>query len=97
MGVLGRGGRLSFISASRSGTELTFDAKDFYRRENILVGTNTVEPSAQKMAKHLQDISIQFSLGQLKASDEQELNLVGLDQIIDAYASKKKTVIVFPA
>lgn len=95
--VMNTRGRMSFISAPRSGsTELPVDILSLYRRQISLVGCNSAGESQEVLTDILEDLVPYIEAGTLKAPEEKDLNLIGLDQALDAYAGKiKKAVIVF--
>ena len=96
--VLAPGGRLSFISAPRTGsTEFTFDLKQLYREEKVIVGCNSVRSTIADTAKDLALIAPAFETGNLQPPGEDTLELIDIDHAVDAYrsGSSKKFVIVF--
>ncbi|KAI5197995.1 hypothetical protein E4T39_07021 [Aureobasidium subglaciale] len=99
LSVLGQGGRLAFISAPRVGnTEFTFDLKNFYRKEQSIIGSNSLAYSAKDMADEMRYLVPLFESGRLKSPAEESLKIVKLDDALDAYKSVKnkergKTVI----
>ncbi|KAF4626987.1 hypothetical protein G7Y89_g11174 [Cudoniella acicularis] len=83
---LGRGGRLGFIAAPKSGsTELTFDMLDFYRKEKVLAGINTLLYSVEDYAVELKEMSKEFEDGTLKVVDSGKWTPVKLDDAVAAY------------
>jgi NADPH:quinone reductase-like Zn-dependent oxidoreductase len=83
---LGRGGRLAFIAAPRTGaTELGVEMVDFYRKEKSLVGCNTLLYSVEEFAKELKELSPKFDDGSLKAAEPGEWNEAKLEDGVQAY------------
>lgn len=83
---LGKGGRLAFIAAPRSGsTELGIEMTGFYRAEKTLVGCNTLLYAVEEMATVLAEIAPAFESGELKAAAEGEWKEVNLDDGVGAY------------
>jgi NADPH:quinone reductase len=83
---LGRGGRLAFIAAPRTGsTELGVEMVDFYRKEKSLVGCNTLVYTVEEFAKELKDLGPKFEDGSLKAAKEGEWNEAKLEDGVQAY------------
>ena len=83
---LGRGGRLAFIAAPRTGgTELGVDMVGFYRAEKELVGVNSLLYSVEEMAEILKELTEGFEKGELKAAKEGEYQEVKLQDGVEAY------------
>ena len=95
--VMNIGGRFAFITAPRqSSTELPVDILSLYRRQISLIGCNSAAQTQAAMTKMLRELASEFETGKLQAPNEKDLNLIQLDQAIDAYSGKiKKAVIVF--
>ncbi|KAF2157087.1 GroES-like protein [Myriangium duriaei CBS 260.36] len=96
--ILAPGGRLSFISAPRKGsTDFTFDMKQLYREEKIIIGCNSVRSKISDTAKDLTLTTSAFEMGDLQAPTESSLEQIEIDHAVEAYQSgaAKKFVIVF--
>lgn len=88
---LGRGGRLAFIAAPRTGsTELGVEMVGFYRVEKSLVGCNTLLYGVEEMAGVLEELVGKFESGELKASKEGEWKQVRLEDGVEAYEKAGK-------
>ncbi|KAK5746630.1 hypothetical protein LTR17_000646 [Elasticomyces elasticus] len=85
--VLAFNGRLVTITSPRQGsTELQIS----------LVGCNTAAHPQEEMGQMLRELAPAFVSGKLTPPEEKEMNLITLDQALDAYSGKiKKAVIVF--
>lgn len=84
--ILAHGGRLSVVSAPRSGdTGFTFDLKHLYRNEQSVVGSNSLSHTPSDMAALLGDVVPLFVNGQLKAPNEENLKIVSLNDAPTAY------------
>jgi len=94
-------GRLSYISAPRKGsTEFTFDMKELYRDEKMIIGCNSTLSSLQDTAEGLRGIMAPFEAGQLQVANEKDLESIGIEKSVEAYeglknGERKKFVIVF--
>lgn len=89
--VLAHGGRLSMISAPRTGsTELSVDIRSLYRNEQSLVGCNSLSYSPAEMAQQLRSLIPLFEDGRLEASEEGKLTLIGLEDAVAAYDRIKR-------
>lgn len=101
LAILAQRGRLSYISAPRTGsTELTFDMKALYREEKSIVGSNSVLTPSKDTAAELRLMTPEFESGKLHVEKEEDLVLVGIKDAVEAYgnlknAHGKKYVIVF--
>lgn len=95
--VLAINGRLGTITAPRQGNrELSVDVLSLYRRQISIVGCNSAGQDQANMARLLAELVPGFESGKLKAPEEKDLHLVGLDEAMDAYSGKiKKAVIVW--
>lgn len=95
--VLAPKGRFSFITAPRQGsTQLSVDILSLYRRQIELVGCNTAGMSQEDMTKMLAEMVPAFESGRIRAADESNMSLIGIDQAQDAYLGKvKRAVFVF--
>lgn len=83
---LGRGGRLAFIAAPRTGaTELGVEMVDFYRKEKSLVGCNTLLYSVEEFAEELKKLTPKFEDGSLQAAAPGEWNEMKLEEGVQAY------------
>ncbi|KAH0364269.1 GroES-like protein, partial [Aureobasidium melanogenum] len=90
LGVLGQGGRLAIVSAPRAGdTDLTFDLESLYRKEQSIIGSNSLSYSSSDMAAEMRYLVPLFESGQLKAPTEENLKIVGLDVALTAYEAVK--------
>ena len=89
--VLAHGGRLSMISAPRTGsTELSVDIRSLYRNEQSLVGCNSLSYSPAEMAQQLRSLIPLFEDGRLEAPEEGKLTLIGLEDAVAAYDRIKR-------
>ena len=95
--ILARKGRLVTITAPRQGsTQMSVDILSLYRREVEIIGCNSASQSQADMAKLMEELQPKFESGELKAPEESEMTLIGLDQAVEAYEGKiKKAVITF--
>lgn len=100
LNILAPRGRISFISAPRSGsTEFTFDMKQLYRKEQCIVGCNSVNYTGEEMASILRTLTPQFEEGALTVYSDEDIIKVPLgDESIAGYSlvkgrSGKKVVI----
>lgn len=95
--VLADAGRLSIISAPRTGdTHLPIDVFALYRRQHELIGCNTAAMPQSVLADLLSELAPGFEDGTLTAPADSELNVVDINGAADAYANKlKKAIIVF--
>lgn len=67
---LGRGGRLAFIAAPRSGdTTLGIEMVDFYRLEKTAIGVNTLLYGVEDFAAEMRDMTPKFEDGSLKVEE----------------------------
>ena len=83
---LGLRGRLAFIAAPRTGaTELGVEMVDFYRKEKVLVGCNTLVYTVEEFAKELKELGPKFEDGSLQAARAGEWNEAKLDDGVQAY------------
>jgi len=83
---LGRGGRLAFITAPRSGsTDLGIEMLEFYRKEKMLVGCNSLLYSVEELAEDLKEMTPKFEEGSLKAAKPGEWTEVKLEDGVQAY------------
>lgn len=92
---LGRGGRLVFIAAPRTGdTSLGIEMVDFYRLEKRLIGVNTLLYGVEEFAGELREMKGLFEEGTLKV--EGEWSQVRLEDGVEGYekAGKKGGKIV---
>ncbi|KAG9513393.1 GroES-like protein, partial [Aureobasidium melanogenum] len=90
LGILGQGGRLAIVSAPRTGdTDFTFDLKRLYRKEQSIIGSNSLSYSSSEMAAEMRYLVPLFESGQLKAPAEESLKVVGLDDALIAYKAVK--------
>ncbi|KAK6006603.1 hypothetical protein QM012_007013 [Aureobasidium pullulans] len=90
LGVLGQGGRLAIVSAPRTGdTDFTFDLKSLYRKEQSIVGSNSLSYTPSDMAAEMRYLAPLFESGQLKAPAEDGLKVLGLDDALTAYEAVK--------
>ncbi|KEQ66147.1 GroES-like protein [Aureobasidium melanogenum CBS 110374] len=88
--VLGQGGRLAIVSAPRTGdTDFTFDLKSLYRKEQSIIGSNSLSYLSSDMAAEMRRLVPLFESGQLKAPAEESLRIVGLDDALTAYEAVK--------
>jgi NADPH:quinone reductase-like Zn-dependent oxidoreductase len=88
---LGRGGRLAFITAPRTGaTDLALEMTDFYRMEKAAIGCNSLLYSVEEFADLLKTLTPSFEKGDLKATGESEWSHVKLDDGVDAYEKAKQ-------
>jgi NADPH:quinone reductase-like Zn-dependent oxidoreductase len=83
---LGRGGRLAFIAAPRTGpTDLALEMTDFYRKEKALIGCNTLLYSVEEFAEMMKDMTPGFEKGDLKAAGEGQWTHVKLEDGVEVY------------
>jgi NADPH:quinone reductase len=83
---LGRGGRLAFIAAPRTGsTELGLEMVDFYRKEKAVVGCNTLVYTVEEFAEELKVLGPKFEDGSLQAAKPGEWNEAKLEDGVQAY------------
>ena len=88
---LGKGGRLAFITAPRTGaTDLALEMTDFYRKEKTVIGCNTLLYSAEEFAALMKDLTPGFEKGEMKAAGESEWAHVKLEDGVDAYEKAKQ-------
>ncbi|CAD0097353.1 unnamed protein product [Aureobasidium mustum] len=84
--ILAHGGRLSVVSAPRSGdTGFTFDLKRLYRNEQSVFGSNSLSNTPSDMAALLGNLVPLFVNGQLKAPNEENSKIVSLDDAPTTY------------
>ena len=100
--VLAIRGRYSFITAGHSPDgNLTFSLKQTYRKEQSIVGSNSVNYSMAEMAQDLREISTGFGDGTLKAPKDDAFTRIDLKEAVQVYdgtkkASGAKFVVLFP-
>ncbi len=83
---LGRGGKLAFIAAPRTGaTEVGIEMVDFYRKEKSLVGCNTLVYSVEEFAAVLRELGPNFENGSLTAANAGEWHEAKLEDGVQAY------------
>jgi NADPH2:quinone reductase len=83
---LGRGGRLAFIAAPRTGaTEVGIEMVDFYRKEKSLVGCNTLVYTVEEFAAVLRELGPKFENGSLMAAKAGECHEAKLEDGVQAY------------
>jgi NADPH:quinone reductase len=88
---LGRGGRLAFIAAPRTGaSELALEMTDFYRKEKTVIGCNTLLYSVEEFAELMKTMTSSFDNGELHAAGEGEWTQVRLGDGVDAYERAKQ-------
>ncbi len=88
---LGRGGRLAFIAAPKTGsTEMSFDMLDFYRKEKTLIGCNSLLHSVEEFAELMKDMTLSFENGEYQATGEGEWSHVKLEDGVEAYEKAKE-------
>ena len=99
---LAPGGRLSYISAPRTGsTDFTFDLLHVYREQKSIVGCNSVSQDQSETARELTSMYEGFENGSLEAANDDSFPKISLQEAPDAYAlmmsggARKKYVIVF--
>ena len=86
IGKLGRGGRLAFIAAPRTGAaDLAFDMTDFYRKGKTVVGCNTLLCSVREFADLLKGLTPLFEKGDLLPAEEGEWAHIKLENGVEAY------------
>ena len=92
-------GRLAYISAPKKGsTDFTFDMKQMYRDEKIIIGCNSVLEEMPETAKDLDGMRAGFEDGSLQASRETELIAVNIENAVDAYEKlRRKRIDTRPA
>lgn len=84
---LGRGGRLAFIAAPRTGsTDLGIEMLDFYRKEKTLIGCNTLLYSVEEFAEVLLGLTPKFEAGLLTGPEPGEWKETKLEDGVQAYA-----------
>ena len=95
-------GRLAYISAPRKGsTDFTFDLRQVYREEKVIIGCNSVLAELPETAADLKEITAGFENGSLQAAKDTELETIRIDDAVDAYErirsgqGGKKFVVVF--
>lgn len=78
-------GRYTWIAAPRDGSspEFPLDIFQAYRKEIELIGCNTANKSKAIVAEEMEALAEWFNAGLLKASDEEDVELVGLDEAIE--------------
>ncbi|KAE8448980.1 hypothetical protein EG329_008568 [Mollisiaceae sp. DMI_Dod_QoI] len=82
---LGRGGRLAFIAAPRTGeTVLGIEMVDFYRLEKTVIGVNTLLYGAEDSVKELREMTAKFESGELSVG-EGSWGEVNLKDGVEAY------------
>jgi NADPH:quinone reductase len=83
---LGRGGRLAFIAAPRTGaTEADIEMVDCYRKEKSLVGCNTLLYTVEEFAAVLRELGPKFGNGSLTAAKAGEWHEAKLEDGVQAY------------
>jgi NADPH:quinone reductase-like Zn-dependent oxidoreductase len=83
---LGRGGRLAFITAPRSGdTTLGIEMLDFYRLEKTLIGVNTLLYGVEDFVAEMKNMTPKFDEGSLTGPKEGEWNEVPLSDGVASY------------
>ncbi|KAG8160658.1 hypothetical protein KVR01_008922 [Diaporthe batatas] len=92
------GGRLS-RSPNNRGTSAEVDFKELYRKEQIIIGTNSVSHDVKSMAGILRKLLPLFKSGELQLPDISQNSEIQLDGAVGAYeemarGSRKKFVIV---
>jgi NADPH2:quinone reductase len=86
LGRLALRGRLSFISASRSGsTEFTFDTLAVYIKEQQLIGCNSLAYSAAESAVYMAAMTAKFESAVLASIEESALTKFSLEQAGEAF------------
>lgn len=86
VGKLGRGGRLAFIAAPRTGmTELSVEMLGFYRMEKTLVGCNSLLYSVEEFAGMLKELTAGFETGSLEAAGDEDYTKIKLEDGLSAY------------
>ena len=95
--ILNKGGRFSFISAPKSGsTEMNVDVKAVYRNELSIVGSNSLEHELEELAQDMDTMADLFEAGSLTAPKMDQLNVLAIEQGVEAYSDgAKKHVIKF--
>jgi NADPH2:quinone reductase len=94
-------GRLAYIAAPRKGsTDFTFDMKQLYRDEKMIIGCNSVLTDQRETARELEAMIARFDDGSLQATQDTDLEMIGMDEAVEAYEimqngkDRKKFVIV---
>ena len=95
-------GRLAYISAPRKGsTDFTFDLKQVYREEKVIMGCNTARQELSEAAVEMKSMTAEFENGCLQAAKETDLEKIRIEDAAYAYEmmkdgqGRKKFVIVF--
>ena len=96
--VLAVNGRYVFIAAGNGGTEVTFDARNLYRKNLGILGVMAVD--IKEMTLLMGEMKGWFEEGKLQPPDEREFEKVNIEQALEKYPevlklAKKKWVIVF--
>ena len=85
LGILATRGRLSYITARPNSTEMTFDIKQLYRKEQSIVGCNSVNHTEEEMGKLLRNLAPEFESGRLHVVPDGRLVKVTLEEAVEAY------------
>lgn len=93
--VLGFRGRYSFISASRGGnSKVLVDFLSVDRKEETLIGKNSVEHSQEELAQELKSMCEGFGFGALVSMKESAMIFISLQEAIEGYADSKKRYVI---
>jgi NADPH:quinone reductase-like Zn-dependent oxidoreductase len=97
--VLAPRGRLVYISAPKEGsTDFTFDMKQLYREEKMIIGCNSLLQTLPEAAKELGGLTPGFEDGSLQAPNESDIETIRIEDAVNVYQTKgnsKKIVISF--
>ena len=99
LGIVSVRGRLSYNTALPNSTDMTFDMKQLYKKEQSIVGCNSVNNTAEEMGVILRTLVSEFESGRLKAVPDEKLVKVSIGQAVEACTrvaqrSREKLVII---
>jgi NADPH:quinone reductase len=90
---------ISTGSPNNQGTSAEVDFKQLYRKEQVIIGTNSVSHDVKSMAAVLRKLLPLFESGELQLPDTSRHSEIELGSAVEAYqemarGSRKKFVIV---
>lgn len=100
LAILSLRGRYAYISTGLSNGMLTLDMKNVYRKEQMIIGCNSLIYTPAESAMYLSSLVARFERAEIVALSDDELIKVPIEQALEAYEKvgarcKGKYVIVF--
>jgi NADPH2:quinone reductase len=99
--ALAEGGKLIFITAPREAEpRFTFNPLDLYRKDNSIIGVNSLNRSSLEMARSMNVLRSEFEDGTSIPADTKDMTSVSIEDAVHAYqdliqGARKKYIILF--